>query len=274
MKSKFLIIAVVVFLVLFLVMLFSPAESSSFTPRSLYADNGISITLQGANTAGLKLSIDNQGSESIHVYGDSAVINGFSIPALLMQDVYSGKTANSTVHFDSAVLSAAGISTVADVNLYIHITDENERDIYDGRVSATLDNSYVQPVDSSGVVVYSSDDYFISARPNDLDNPRNAAIIYVENKTDNRLSLVCDSLSINGKMLNGMFSLQNVEAQSRAQFILDPYTLKMLNDDNAAAMSVSHVDDMSIRLGLTPWHGTTISTADMFSTDVIQIIGK
>lgn len=81
MKSKFLIIAVVVFLVLFLVMLFSPAGSSSFTPQSLYADNGISITLQGADTSGLKLSIDNQGAESIHVYGDSAVINGFSIPA-------------------------------------------------------------------------------------------------------------------------------------------------------------------------------------------------
>lgn len=172
------------------------------------------------------------------------------------------------------MLSAAGISTVADVNLHVHITDENERDIYDGRMSAALDNSYVQPVDSSGVVVYSSDDYFISARPNDLDNPRNAAIIYVENKTDNRLSLVCDSLSINGKMLNGMFSLQNVEAQSRAQFILDPYTLEMLNDDNAAAMTVSHVDDMSIRLRLTPWHGSSFSTADMFSSDVIQIIGN
>lgn len=272
MKSKFLIVAIVAFLALILFNAGSPAETSTFTPSTLYADNGISIMLQGADTSGLKLSIDNQFAENIRIYCANAVINGFSIPALLSQDVYSGKTANSTVHFDSAVLSTAGISTIADVNLYIHITDENERDIYDGRVSATLDSSYVQPIDSSGVVVYSSEDYFISARPNDLNNPRRAAIIYVENKTDNRLSLVCDSLSINGKMLNGMFSLQNVEAQSRAQFILDPYTLKMLNDDNAAAMSVSHVDDMSIRLGLTPWHGSSFSTADMFSSDVIQII--
>lgn len=119
MKSKFLIIAVIAFLVLFLVMLFSPAESSPFAPQSLYADNGISITLQGADTAGLKLSIDNQGSESIHVYGDSAV---------------------------------------------------------------------------------------------------------------------------------------------------------MLNDDNAAALNVSHVDDMSIRLGLTPWHGSGFSTADTLSSDIVQII--
>ena len=274
MKSKFLIVAIVAFLALILFNAGSPAETSTFTPSTLYADNGISIMLQGADTSGLKLSIDNQFAENIRIYCANAVINGFSIPALLSQDVYSGNTANTTLYFDPDMLLVAGISKIADVNLYVHITDENKRDIYDGRVSATLDSSFVQPIDSSGVVVYSSEDYFISARPNDLNNPRRAAIIYVENKTDNQLSLVCNSLSINGKMLNGMFSVQNVEAQSRAQFILDPYMLKMFDDSNADAMNVSHVDNMSIRLGLNPWRGTTISTADMFSTDVIQIIGK
>lgn len=250
------------------------ADKSTFAPIILYNDGGITITLQDVSTEALKLNAENQSGEDIRIYGESAIINGFSFPAMLMQDVYSQKVANTAIIFDSSALADADISTIADVSFYIHITGNSERDIYSGRIGTTIDGAYSQAVNSSGVVVYSSDDYFISARPYDLNNPRRAAMIYVENKTDNRLSLVCDSLSINGKMLNGIFSLQNVEARSRAQFILDPYILKTFNDDNAAAMDISHVEDMAIQLGLTPWNGNSFSTADTFSSDVVHIIGS
>lgn len=242
----------------------------AFSPLTLYSNNGISVTLQDASASGLTLHIDNQSSEDIHVYGESAVINGFTFPALLMQDVYTGKTADTEIHIDSAALEAANVSTIADMSLYIHITGESNNDIYSGRIGVTIDSTYSQPVDSSGVIVYSSDDYFIAARAYDLDTPSRAALIYVENNTDNRLSLTCNSLSINGVMLDGMFTMQNVEPHTRAQFVLDVHTFSAFNNSSS---EVSHVDDMSIQLGLTPWNGNSFSTADTFSSNAVQIIG-
>lgn len=242
----------------------------AFSPLTLYSGNGISVTLQDASTSGLMLHIDNQSAENIHVYGESAVINGFTFPALLMQDVYTDKTANTEIHIDPAALEAANVSTIADMSLYIHITGESGSDIYSGRVGAAIDSTYSQPVDSSGVIVYSTDDYFIAARAYDLDTPSCAALIYVENNTDNRLSLTCNSLSINGVMLDGMFTMQNVEPHTRAQFVLDTHTLSAFNNSSSG---VSHVDDMSIQLGLTPWSGSSFSTIGTIETDAVQIIG-
>lgn len=270
MKSKFVPIAVITLIVLLLIQLSQPAESS-FEPITMYDNDGITISLQSANASSLKMRIDNMSSANIHIYGESSVINGFSFPALLIQDVYSGKTATAEIHLDSSALSVAGISNIADVSLYTHITAEQGDELYRGRIEAVIDSSYSQPIDSSGAVVYSSDDYYISARLYNIDNPCEAMLVYVENKTDNCLSLMCNSVSVNDVMLEGSFSLQNVEAHTRAQFVLDFSPIITFNEANSAAVNVSHVESIATQLQLAPWSGNTFNTADMFLSDVVTL---
>lgn len=272
MKNKNLAAALIVACILFIFLSRANTEPTSST-ITLYEETGITISLKNAKTSDIELHIDNQSANNIEVSCESVIINGFSFPALLMQKVHAWDEANARLSVDASALSVAKIDTVADLKLHIYISDEKKEKIYSGVIGTVIDSAYSQTVDSSGIVVYDSGEYYITARAYDLDNPSRAVLLYVENKTDNPLSLLCDSLSVNGQMLNGTFSLQKVEAHTHAQFVLDARVLTFLSDNNEEILNVSHVDEMSIQLQLAPWYGTGFSTADMFTSEVVKIIG-
>jgi hypothetical protein len=185
----------------------------------LLNQNGVVITLKSLSTdslmgPSLNLLIENNSDGNITAQIRNASVNGVMIENIFSCEVVAGKKANDKITFMSSELELAGIEIIKDIEFIFHIFDtESFETIFDSdivKITTTADPSFVQSYDDSGLNVYDQNGFKIVVKY--LDNKESFwgadIYLYIENNTDNNATIQIRDMSVNGFMIDPIFSCE------------------------------------------------------------------
>lgn len=185
--------------------------------RVLLDQDGIVITLKSLDTDGLfgadlKVLVENNGSRNIGVQARDSAVNGVMIDTLFSCEVAPGKKANDEVTLSSSDLEMASIETIKDIELVFHVFDSKTWDtIFDSEpitITTSADPAFVQIYDDSGFVILEQSGVKMVVKKMDSEESFWGADIYVyiENNGDEDVIVQTRDMSVNGFMIDAMFS--------------------------------------------------------------------
>jgi hypothetical protein len=160
---------------------------------------------------GVKVLIENDTQENLGVQCNSLVVNGHMISDLFACSVAAGKKANDTIEFSSSSLEAAGITTVADIAISLHVYDDDSyQTLFDSEEVELRTSAYgtvEQAAADDGTELYDRDGVRIVGRYVDEDSFWGAGVrLFIENNYGQNIIIQCGDMSINGFMVTPFFS--------------------------------------------------------------------
>lgn len=193
------------------------AEQVVVEEQVLLDQDDIKITLKSLEFDGmfgpsLKVLVENNSEEPITVQTRDSSINDVMIESMFSCDVVSGKKANDSITFMESDLEHAGIKIIKDIEFKFHIFNS---DTWDGvldsdtiTINTSADLEYVQEYDDSGVIVLDEKDIkIVMKKVSSEDSFWGADVhVYIENNSDNDITIQARDVSINGFMLEPIFS--------------------------------------------------------------------
>ena len=197
-----------------------PTQQEAELAETVILDrDGIKITATGLDPdsfwgAELKLLIENQSGQDLTFQCRNASVNGFMVEAMLSAEVADGKQANETIAFLGEDLDASGITQIGDMEFSLHIfTAEDMKTYLDTEPIAlrtSIADSFTQIVDDSGQVVYEAGGIKIVVRGPVADATLLGPGIgvYIENNSSTPVTCQTRSVSVNGFMLDAIFSAE------------------------------------------------------------------
>lgn len=237
----------------------------------IFEGNDIIVTATGLDKDGffgpsISVLIENNSSKNITVQSRNSSVNGLMIDTIFSSDVAAGKKANDSIALSSDELDNAGITTIKDIELSLHIIDAESWDtIIDTDtivLNTTADTSYVQEYDDSGFVAYEGDDLRIIVKKlNSSDSFWGSDVyLYIENNRAEDITVQARDVSINGFMVDPIFS-SDISAGKKA-FDTITFMESDLTDNN-----VTDITDIELK-----FHIINLNTWDTIKdTDTIKI---
>lgn len=185
--------------------------------RVLVDRDGVRITLKGLSTDGfmgpeIQLLVENSSAVNVTVQTRDMSVNGFMTEPVFSCDVAAGKSANDSITLMDSELESAGIEKIMNFELSFHVFNSDNWDtLFDSdtvHVSTSLDNGEEQAVDDSGILLLERDGIRLTVKEADSENSFWGAdiYIYVENQSDKNITVQARDVSINGFMVQPMFS--------------------------------------------------------------------
>lgn len=197
----------------------------SIEEQIIYDANDIKITATGLDDSWygteLKLLIENNSSQDITVQARNANVNGYMVTTSMSADVAAGKKANDSLTFETTSLKDCGIETMATMEFYFVIIDsESFEDIYNTDVitiNTSVAEGYTQTYDDSGEVLAEVNGIkIVSKGLSEKDSFWGPGlIVYIENNSDQDITVQARDVSINGFMVDPSMS-EDVVAGKRA----------------------------------------------------------
>ena len=181
-------------------------------------------------------------------------------------DVASAKKANDEITFMNSDLEYADITTIQEIELILHIFNTDTWDeICDSDtiiINTSADASYVQGYDDSGVEVLNEKDIrMIMKKVNTSDSFWGADVhVYIENNSNSNVTIQAREVSINGFMVEPIFSCDIVAGKK----IYD--TITFLESD-LEKNSITSIDDLAISFHIFESDGWDT----IFDTPTIEI---
>ncbi len=200
------------------------SENTSEKPKEavieeqvLFDDKNIKITAKSLETSGslfgpeLKLIIENNSNENITVQANYVSVNGIMVENSLSSEVAAGKKANDALTLYSSDLELAAIDTIKDIELIFNIFNTDTWDtitMSDKITITTSATSYVQAYDDSGAVAIDENGIKIVIKKIDSEDSFWGAdvLVYIENNRDQDVTIQAQNVSINGFMIDPIFS--------------------------------------------------------------------
>ena len=167
----------------------------------------------------LKLMIENNGSQNITVQIRNLSINNIMIDSVFSSDISAGKKANDEITFMSSSLKTANIETIKDIEFYFHIFDTDSWDtLVDSQtihIQTTADASFVQEFDDSGFIAVESNGIRIIVKKLESEDSFWGAdlYVYIENNSNQNVTVQTRNVSINGFMVDPIFSCDIVSGK-------------------------------------------------------------
>lgn len=193
----------------------APAEVT-ITETLLVDESGIKITAKSLSNDGLfgpelKLLIENESGKNLTVQSRNTSVNGYMIEPMLSTDVATGKKANDTLVFSSSDLETCGITTIADMEFSFHIFTTDDWETYLDTDPIQLNTSaaatYEYTYDDSGDIAYEKDGIKIVVKGLSQDELLGPSIVvYIENTGKKNITVQTREVSINGYMVEPIFS--------------------------------------------------------------------
>lgn len=194
-----------------------PAKvKESITEQVLFDVDGVKVTAKeyvddSIWGEGIKLLVENNSAKDYYVGCDALIVNNYMIGDLFSCTVAAGKKANETLYLSSSDLKAAGIETVGQVEIYFYLREPStyiDRTYIDLVTIKTSEyaNMDTTPKDA-GKELLNKDGVRVIGKYVDEKSFWGAGILlYIENKTGKKIMITCDDVSINGFMVDGLFS--------------------------------------------------------------------
>lgn len=160
---------------------------------------------------GVKVLIENNTDKNISVSLRSLVVNNYMITDLFSSSVAAGKKANDTMYLSSAALEAAGIETISDIAMVFHIYNSDTYEgIFDSDEIELKTSAYgmvEQAAADDGKELYNKDGIRIVGKYVSENSFWGAGVLlFIENKYGSNITVQADNMSINGFMVNPIFS--------------------------------------------------------------------
>lgn len=160
---------------------------------------------------GINLVLENNSTKDVTVGCNALIVNDYMITDLFVSEVAAGKKANDTVYLSSSELKAAGIDTVGKVEIYFHVYDSASYDTIFDTDAVTIQTSEFANMDTTpkdaGTELYNEGGIKIVGKTVDEDSFWGTAILlYVENNSGKNVGISVDNMSINGFMMNPLFT--------------------------------------------------------------------
>lgn len=176
----------------------------------LLDESGVKVTAKSLNMDGafgpeIKVLIENNSGQPLTFQCENSSVNGYMIENSLSADVMDGKKANDGISFDSSSLENCGISTITDVEFSFHIFNTDTWDDYlktDAiQIKTSAADTYNQEYDDSGETVYDSNGIKIVAKGLSEDMFGQCIVLYIENNSDENITVQAENTSVNGFMI-------------------------------------------------------------------------
>ena len=200
----------------------NPADAAVSTKVSIqeqviYDADGIRITAVSLDQdsfwgPAVKVLVENNSDKNITVQARNCSINGLMVEPMFSCDVAAGKKANDSITFMSSDLETANITVIKDIEFFLHIFDADSWDaIADSPVitlTTSADLSYEQVFNTDGFVAYEDGGIkIIVQKLNSTDSFWGSDVyIYAENNTESNITIQSRDVSINGFMVDPIFS--------------------------------------------------------------------
>lgn len=160
---------------------------------------------------GLKLLVENNSSKNLSVSCDAVIVNNYMISDLFSCSVAAGKKANDTLYLSSSALDAAGIANVGQIEIYFRVFDSDTYETVFKADPVTIKTSAYDDMDitpaDTGKELFNQDGVRIVGKYVDENSFWGSGVLlYVENKSGRNVGITCDDMSVNGFMVNPLFS--------------------------------------------------------------------
>ncbi len=190
----------------------------SIEEQILIDQDGIKVTATGIEHdafmgTGVKLLLENNTDKNVMVGCTALIVNNYMISDLFASEVAAGKKANDTMYMMSSDLKAAGISNIGQIEIYFHVYDSDTYDaLFDSDV-VTIQTSKYNEMDlqadeeESGYELWNQDGVRIIGKYVDENSFWGTGVLlYIENTSGRNIGINCDDMSINGFMVDPVFS--------------------------------------------------------------------
>ncbi len=211
----------------------SKSETSSSTPETtsvvipvpaeptisetvLVDEKGVKITAKkltdGFFGPEIKLLIENNSGKNLTFQVRNASVNGYMIETMLSVDVVNGKKANDSLAFMSSDLELCHITEIADMEFSFHIfTSEDWEDYLDTApitLKTSIADSFIYQYDNTGSLAYEGNHIKILIKGLKSDDSvfGPGVSVYIENNSDHGIIVQTRDVSVNGFMIDAMFS--------------------------------------------------------------------
>lgn len=160
---------------------------------------------------GIKLLLENHSDKDVTVGCNALIVNDYMITDLFVSEIAAGKKENETLYLSSTQLKAAGIENVGKIEIYFHVYDSaTYEDIFDTEC-VTIQTSEYANIDTTpndaGTELYNEGGIRIVGKTVDENSFWGTAILlYCENNSGKNVGISVDDMSINGFMMNPLFS--------------------------------------------------------------------
>jgi len=188
----------------------------SIEEQVLFEQDGIVVTAKEYVTDriwgdGIKLLIENNSDKNVTVGCNALIVNNYMISDLFVSGVAAGKKANEVMYLSNTELEAAGIESVGQIEAYFHVYDTDTYETVFDTDGITIRTSGFDSMDTvaddSGVELYNEGGIRIVGKTVDENSFWGTAILlYIENNSGDNVGISVNEMSINGFMMNPLFS--------------------------------------------------------------------
>ncbi|MDW7655661.1 MAG: hypothetical protein SCM11_00655 [Bacillota bacterium] len=250
----------------------SKQESEASVEEQILIDqDGIVIKLKSLSSdpfwgPSLKLLIENNRKNSVMIQTRNSTVNGVMMEAMFSCDIAPNKKANEEIVFMSSDLEVANIEVIREIEFYFTVSDASSwEDIFDSDtiyIKTSAFDTHVQTYDDSGFIALDQRDIKLVIKRLDSEDSFWGAEIYVylENNSKQNITVQIEDCSINGFMIDPMFSC-DVLAGKKA---FDTITLM---ESDLEENEIESIDE--IELYFNVFNADTWD--DIFQSDIVKI---
>ncbi|HOC06512.1 MAG: hypothetical protein ACOX21_00355 [Bacillota bacterium] len=245
-----------------------PPEQVSIVEEIVIEEKGILIKVTGLEESWmgpeLKVYIENNSDVPITAQVRNTSINGFMIEPIFSCDVVPGKKASDTIDFSGDVLEEHNIDVITEIELYFHVFNTSTWDtIFDSqtvKITTTAAGKYTQTYDSSGELLLDQAGIKIvfKGMGENIFGPE--VLLYIENNTSQAVTIQARDTSVNGYMVDAIFSCDIVPGKKA----LDDITFY---EDDLLANGIDAIAEIELRFHIF----NTDTWADILDSEVITI---
>lgn len=194
---------------------------------------------------GIKLLIENNSDKNVTVGCNALIVNNYMISDLFVSGVAAGKKANEVMYLSNTELEAAGIENVGQIEAYFHVYDTDTYETLFDTDCVTIQTSGFAGMDmvadDSGEELYNENGIRIIGKTVDENSFWGTAILlYCENNSGKNISISVNEMSINGFMMDPLFSTMIYDGKKAYEDIT-------IFSEDLTANGIETIDEVELR---------------------------
>ena len=222
----------------------------------LLEESGIKITAKsleyGTSSIDLKILIENNSETNATVQVDYSAINNIMMDPMISADIAAGKKVNDTISFSVSDFESYGIEAISYIEISFRcFNSDSWDDIFTSDLIELKTNAYglyEQTYYTDGALMVDNKGIKVVAKGIDEDWLGPVLKLYIENNTDSVIIVQSRDLSINGFMMNPIFSceiLPGKRAYDEISFVTSDLEENMIKSIDEIEMKLHIFDEES-----------------------------